>query len=396
MTDDRFRKRHLDCTGLDAKQVEDLATHLCSLQRDIHFWLGDLARHAKNHRMTEQVWPEWVSPGLIARCEGVAKAYPSESDRESEATYTQYMQNASKPDRLDRLNRITEAGLTSDESRQQSTEKGRWLLAFDVNYYVHRFFHSGAGVEAGSGVANWIDRLVERFKAKGLTDAVCCFDAPDNHRKALTADWEKPYKPRPPKDETLSQQLTVVRELLQAKGYLCVSVPHMEADDVMASYAEQFSGNATLVTQDKDARQCLSGTVNMLLDVEWVEDETTGEVTPHEKWVTAKQHTEEGCTYNSTHITGITPDQWPEFQAIAGDSVDGIAGVPGIGAKGAMELIQQFGTVAAVVQAADTDECGLTEKKRQSLIAFMDQADVTMQLVKMRTDLDVPWNTKIV
>ena len=108
----------------------------------------------------------------------------------------------------------------------------RWLLAVDVNYFLHRFWHSGAGVESAMSVAGWVQRTVERLKEKGLTDVACCFDAPDNHRKKLTEGWEDGYKQRPPKDPELVQQLHLVRELL-CKEFACVSVEGMEADDVL-------------------------------------------------------------------------------------------------------------------------------------------------------------------
>lgn len=228
--------------------------------------------------------------------------------------------------------------------------------------------------------------MTKRLQEKGLTDVVCCLDSPRNVRKELTADWEDKYKPRPPKEPELIQQITLVRELLNGRGFCCVMLDGFEADDVMASYAAQFDGRVTLLTPDKDMRQCLSDTCNMLLGVEWSEDETSGEMKPEYEWLSAKQHTE---------ATGLRPDQWTIFQTICGDTADGIKGVPGIGEKGATDLVKEFGTVEAIIQAAKDGTERITQKKCESLIWFEQVADITRQLVTLRTDLELPKSTKI-
>ena len=299
------------------------------------------------------------------------------------------MQNSSKPDRLNRLAQIVDKGLTSDESRaadKEERDRQRWLLAVDVNYFLHRFWFSGAGVEAAVGVATWIKRTVERLKEKGLTDCACCFDSKVNHRKEFTKDWEDKYKDRPPKDAELVQQLNLVHELLYGRGFACVSIEGMEADDCMASFAKQFPGRVTLLTQDKDCRQCLSDKCNMLLDVEWAQDETTGEHLPDYKWLSAKQHTE---------ATGIPPGQWVEYQAIMGDATDGIKGAAGIGEKGSADLVKLFGTVEAAIAAARADDERIKPAKRKALIEFEPKAAITRQLVTLVDSLPIPSSTRI-
>jgi DNA polymerase I len=320
----------------------------------------------------------------------VCRMYPREEDREHEATYTQYMQVSKKPNHFELLAGVV--GQTSDESRKKpnseaATAKDPWLLAVDTNYFLHRFWFSGAGVEAAQGVSDWIERTVDRLLAKGLTDCVCCFDSRTNHRKGLTEGWDAPYKPRPAKDPELGQQLNLVRELLEKKNFACVSQEGMEADDVMSSYAAQFDGRVTLMTQDKDMRQCLSDHVNMLLDVDWMENPTSGELLPDYKWLSKAAHIK---------ATGLDPKQWTEFQMLMGDSVDGIKGCPGIGEKGAADLIKEFETLEAVFFAAAAEDERIKEKKRVALIEFRDStADVTRQLVTLKTDLKVTAVTKV-
>src|SRR5688572_5622746 len=141
----RARKRFLDCSGLDMQQCQSFGEGLCEQQRDVMFQLGDLARYAEARwpDTWQQVFPEWASPGLIARAAGVCRAYPDEEDRAIEATYSQYTQNASRPDRKERLAAIVDKGLTTDESRaadkqERAENRQRWMLAVDVHYFLHR------------------------------------------------------------------------------------------------------------------------------------------------------------------------------------------------------------------------------------------------------------------
>lgn len=426
-----LRERFLDVSEIeDIESAESFGTELAHWQRGVMFWMGDLQRHAERKwpETYHQIWPEWISPGLLARAAAVARAYPKESDRSIPVTWTQYMQVANRPDRKQRLESILEKGQTSDESRQalkgDDTPKRRWLLAIDVNYYVHRFYHSGSGVESASEVAAWIDRTVSRLMDMGLTDVLCCFDSPRNHRKDLTEAWEGgKYKDRPKKEPELVQQLHAVRSLLSDRhGLLCHDTDGMEADDIMASAAAQFDGRVTLLAQDKDLRQCLSATCNMLMDVEWSEDPTSGDMLPHYKWYTEKptarletlrsQHTEaqfKGEAFKLLDLErlmeleprnlqdefGLRVDQWTDFQCLMGDQTDGIKGCPGIGQKIAASLLKQFDTVEGAIAAAKEGHESITKKKREALIAFESQLPITRQLVTMKTDLLIPQTTRL-
>ena len=391
----RLKPQFFDAKGLSLEELEHVGTDLAEMHRAINWLLGDVARYAEARwpNTWEQVFPEWISPGLVARCKAVAAAYPNETDRNPLATWSIHMREANAPDRIQRVQAHVDAGRNSDEARKATqadsaeATRPRWLLAVDVHYFLHRFWYSGAGVEAAVQVAEWVQRTVDRLKEKGLTDMVCCFDSRTNFRKELTKDWEDKYKgKRGPKDPELVQQLQLVRELLEGHGFYCMSEEGYESDDCMASCAAQFPGRITLFSQDKDMRQCLSDHCNVLLDVEWTEDETSGDMLPDYKWLSAKQHTE---------TTEIRPDQWAEYQAIMGDTVDGVRGAPGIGAKGAADLMREFGTIEAVIQAARDESDSIKPKKREAIIEFEAKSAVTRQLVTLRTDLQLPSHTRI-
>lgn len=167
-------------------------------------------------------------------------------------------------------------------------------------------------MESASAFVRWITGLIARLQeTKGLTDVVICADAPLNFRKELTKHWEIPYKDRPRKEDELRQQFHVALEMLDRAQLSVVSIPDMEADDVMASYAKQFDGRVTLLSPDKDMRQCLSGKCNILSEAKWEEDPDTGNMMPTYKWIVGlwnqakKQpenvtcHMKDGFTYQS-------------------------------------------------------------------------------------------------
>lgn len=410
---------------------------LClNIQRDILWQIGDISRAMEHqHPNTfHQGYPVKVSPDLISRCQAVSAAYRI-PERNIDATWTVHMQLSKRPDRVAAVAASVDAGQTSDEARKNPpppqveepksdpvpeavpADKQRWLLAVDVNYFIHTYFHSGAGVESASTFVEWLTRLVARLQeTKGLTDVVCCFDSTTNHRKALTETWEHKYKPRSEKEPELIAQLNLVQRLLKEVNLPVVSLPDMEADDVMASYSKQFDGKVTLLTGDKDMRQCLSTSCNILQSVTWEENSETGKMVPTYQWIkerwsekdkkrweehpeekpdNVKSHFDDGSTYNSTKIVGVSAEQWPHFQVLVGDSTDGIKGCQGIGAKGAMELIKAHGTVQGVIAACKDNKADLSEKKRLDVLDFEEVSETMLKLTTLRTDLPVPQTTRI-
>lgn len=405
--------------------LDEFETHCglaAEMQRAVLWIIGDLALAAERQYPDThyQAWPVWVSLDHIERCKAVAAAYPPK-DRNIEATWTIHARHAKDPDRVAIVAAAVAAGQTSDENRKNPapvenrqvagseepaappepvapTESAppvssRWLLCVDINYYVHRQFQV-EGMAAGTSIVSWLIRVIDRLMGKGLTDVVCCFDGPNNHRHEITKGWDQPYKERTEKAPELVTLLNQVPTMLSEKNILIVTIDGMEADDVMASYAKSFDGKVTLLTADKDLRQCLSERCNMLIDVKWEENPDTREWLPVYNWVNVKAHME-SVTYASAKVSGISPEAWPHFQAIAGDSVDKIRGCEGIGAKGAMDLILAHNTVQGVIEACKSGAVALTAKKIEAVLAFEPFAEATLLLTTMRTDLKVPQNTTI-
>ncbi len=396
----RIHDLYLDTKGITAEELESFMTFYAEAQRACNWVLGDGAIAAKRVHGEDnysQAFPVWASHEHMLRCEMVSRAYPPK-DRNILATWSVHMGVSKKEDRIKRVQAHVDAGRTSDEARkanQEERQEGKrksWLLAIDVNYYIHRKYPKN-GVDTADYVTKWIQQVVEDLKRKGLTDCVCCFDSPNNHRKSLTVDWEHKYKAsRKSKPTELIQQLVMVRELLECVGFACVSVVGCEGDDCLASYAKQFPGKVAILTVDKDLKQCLSGTdIAMIEDVVWKDDEFTGERIVEYSWYTEEPHKRLECR-NLFDDTGLTPKQFIEFQMLMGDSADNIKGAIGVGDVIALNLLNIFQTADDSVEAAKAGDERILSMRTgkvilKALVDFESRLEITRKLVTLKTNV---------
>ena len=165
--------------------------------------------------------------------------------------------------------------------------------------------------------------------------------------------------------EGLSVQLDPLKAGLKLLGVPVLEADGCEADDCIASLAGRFKGrrSVVIVGADKDLRQCLDEDVVM-----W--DPAQGK----EKIITLGDFTGE---------TGLTPSQWPDYQAMIGDSADNIPGIPKVGPKTAMGFLRRFPSLELLRQNFDR----LTAKEQTLLGPHMDQAFVYRRLTTLRTDM---------
>lgn len=135
---------------------------------------------------------------------------------------------------------------------------------------------------------------------------------------------------RPPAPEELKQQFEPVKNMLSRLGVRVEVSEYAEADDYIASLAKKYSSErpVVIIGMDKDLKQCLNENVVM-----W--DPASKE----EKIVTMQSFTAE---------TGLQPAQWPDVQALIGDSADNIPGIKGIGEKTAIKLLQDFPSLEVI------------------------------------------------
>ena len=202
------------------------------------------------------------------------------------------------------------------------------------------------GVLRAAGVDRDVDRLPDQRDLRVRLDAredphrprrrsrrSSCGTRARRGRKEVYAEYKAP-RPRAP--DLLGEQWPHFEPLVEAFGYRNVTVEGFEADDVIASIAEQRGGRAsrsTIVTGDRDAFQ--------LIDPDGV----------RQVMATGRGITETKLYDRQAVVDryGIPPELIPDFYGLKGDTSDNIPGVPGIGDKTAADLLQRFGDLESVL-----------------------------------------------
>ena len=167
-----------------------------------------------------------------------------------------------------------------------------------------------------------------------------------NFRHEVYPDYKANRSATP---EDLIVQFEPIKEMVQHLGLHLIVSEGCEADDCIAALAGRLKKDypVVIVGADKDLKQCLDANV-----VLWDPD------TKREKLTTLEDFEEE---------TGLTPAQWPDYQAIIGDSADNIPGVPGIGPKTADKIFAQFGTLEEIKEGFEELKPNLQKKFAEHL-----------------------------
>ncbi len=259
---------------------------------------------------------------------------------------------------------------------------GDHLFLVDGSSYIFRAYHAlppltrksdGVPVGAVSGFCNMLFRLLKEARKTGAgvepTHLAVIFDASGGTFRDQIYDAYKAHRPEPPED--LRPQFGLIREATRAFNVACVEQKGFEADDLIATYATQAraaGADVTIVASDKDLMQLIGPGVIML---DTMKDKRIGEPEVFEKF-------------------GVAPERVVDVQALAGDAVDNVPGVPGIGIKTAASLITEYGDLESLLaRAAEIKQ----PKRRQSLIEHAEAARISMRLVTL--DRDVPVDTPI-
>jgi len=175
--------------------------------------------------------------------------------------------------------------------------------------------------------------------------------------------------------DELRVQLDHLDEILAAMNIPAIRAEGFEADDALATLSKQVPDDIELfvVTGDQDAMQLVDGHVKVL--------RTTRGVS-------------ETKTYGRQEVIdeyGVTPEQIPDYKALAGDPSDNIPGVRGIGPKGAASLLQQFGSVAGIYENLDQVSAKGTRKKLEE---GRESAFLSLELARMRFDAPVEFDAE--
>ena len=188
----------------------------------------------------------------------------------------------------------------------------------------------------------------------------------DSARKNFRNDIYKDYKGnRSDAPEDLIPQFNYIRKAVKAFNLPSVELINYEADDLIATYKAQAKKEkikVTIVSSDKDLMQLVDKDTFML---DTMKDRLIGIDQVKEKF-------------------GVHPEKVIDVQSLAGDSVDNIPGVPGIGIKTAAELINKFGSLDKLLEKAETIK---QPKRRQTLLDNKDNALISRELVTLKQDV---------
>jgi DNA polymerase-1 len=181
---------------------------------------------------------------------------------------------------------------------------------------------------------------------------------------------------RPPAPDDLIPQFSFIREAVHAFDLPCLEQDGFEADDLIATYVREAcerGATATIVSSDKDLMQLVTDCV-MMYDT--MKDRRIGIPEVIEKF-------------------GVPPEKVVEVQALAGDSVDNVPGVPGIGVKTAAQLIIEYGDLDTLLARAGEIK---QPKRREALLENAEKARISRQLVLLddKVKLDVPLEELVV
>jgi DNA polymerase I len=249
------------------------------------------------------------------------------------------------------------------------------LYLVDGSGYIFRAYHRlppftnphGEPVGAVVGYTNMLWKLAKDLHAAdGPTHLAIVLDkAGTSFRNDIYSDYKAN---RPPAPEDLRPQFPMIRDATRAFSLPLIEEENVEADDMIASYtraATSAGWKVTIVSSDKDLMQLIGPQVDML---DTMKDSRISDDEVIEKF-------------------GVGPALVGDVLALMGDSSDNIPGVRGIGPKTATKLIQEFGSLEAVLAAAPAMK---PSKMRDNLIDNIDMARLSRILVTLKEDCPLP------
>jgi DNA polymerase-1 len=248
----------------------------------------------------------------------------------------------------------------------------------DGSGYIFRAYYAlppltrksdGLPVGAVSGFCSMLFKLLEDSKSnenlQKPTHFAVIFDAA---RKTFRNEIYSDYKAnRSEAPDDLAPQFKYIRKSVVAFNLPSIDLPNYEADDLIATYAEQIlakGAKVTIVSSDKDLMQLYKKNVRLFDPMK-------------NKFITLE---------DIATKFGVVPEKVIDVQSLAGDSSDNVPGVPGIGVKTAAELINKYGTLEKLLDNAHEIK---QNKRRETLIENKDKAIISKKLVTLMKDVPV-------
>ena len=244
------------------------------------------------------------------------------------------------------------------------------LFLIDGSGFIFRAFYAiplltnsqGIPINAVYGYCNMILNIYEKFKPEQM---IVVFDT---KKKTFRSDIYKEYKSnRTDPPEELIPQFSIIRDATDALQIPRLEMDGYEADDIIATYtkqAEEKGVSVTIISSDKDLMQLVNKNTKMY---DSMKDKFIGVKEVKEKF-------------------GVEPSKIIDVQALAGDRIDNIPGVSGIGVKIAAELINNFNSLENVLAKVNEIK---QPKRRQILIDEKDKALISKKLVTLKCNVDI-------
>ncbi|HEU5104872.1 MAG TPA: DNA polymerase I [Solirubrobacterales bacterium] len=247
------------------------------------------------------------------------------------------------------------------------------LFLIDGNSLAYRAFFAlpesigtsdGRPTNAIYGLASMLVKIIDEHHPQGV---VVAWDAGYSGREVTYDLYKAQRKPRP---DLLREQWPHLMPLVEAFGYTNVKVDGYEADDVIASLVRQAREQGIevmVVTGDRDAYQLVDEGVRVM--------STSRGIT--ETKIYDRAAVEERY--------GVPPELITDLMGLRGDTSDNIPGVPGIGEKTATQLLQQFGSLEAVLESVDEIS---GKKRKENLVEHADDARMSKELATLQYDIE--------
>ena len=249
------------------------------------------------------------------------------------------------------------------------------FLLVDGNSLMHRAFHALPLMDADgvytNAVYGFLNMLLKVIKEENVQYLAVCFDEHGpTFRHTVYADYKAGRRETPPE---LRQQFGTILSLLDDMGIRRYSLQGWEADDLLGTLSLKGAAAGVtplLLTGDRDALQLVGGGTELMFTRKGISE--TIRFTPERVW----------------EEYGFTPEQVTDWKGLAGDSSDNIPGVPGVGDKTAVKLLQEYGTLEEILANADKVKGKLGEK----LAVFAEQARFSKELATIRRDAPVEFS----
>lgn len=235
----------------------------------------------------------------------------------------------------------------------------------------------GAPVHAIRGFLDMSARLISQYKPNRL---VACLDG--DWRPSWRVDLFPEYKANrvdvegdeEAEPETLTPQIPILLDVLEALGIPLIGADDYEADDVIATYSVQEPGPTLIVTGDRDLFQLVDD--KRKVRVVYLARGIANHDLVDKKWISTKYE--------------IPGERYALFAMIRGDASDGLPGIKGIGEKGAGLIANSFSSMQEVIQAAQGEDERLTPALRKKLLADIEYARIAERLVHCALDVPIP------